>query len=321
MHCRHAVTVVWFVTTDSIYGLVNAVCVCVCVCASTSSRSVAYHFGRCKHIAVTTTGMHLHILSYSGFWCTLGFGVQETMSSHLLMSQPCWQLAQGRVPECLVLAHAMVSYLGVTCPRIRGKRSGWVAQNRKARLWKSGFATAAEAAAWLAEGLGVAVEALHRHRSSMPMSPPTPLAVSHYHGVVARKRPAGVLYEARVSNIFVQTFTSEVDAAKVVAKCLGVPVRKLKKKRVFTRRLARQVFCATYSTFKRYFPGDLQHLLWLAKRWASEWQQEPTLSTEATLFWLTFPCSPILRVFICCVRALFCFLVIVLRVHKPPAWT
>ena len=51
---------------------------------------------------------------------------------------------------------------------------------------------------------------------------------------------------------------SRLEAAKALAGVLGVPVNKLRKKRVLTRKVARQLFKAAYRVFKKYFPGDLQ---------------------------------------------------------------
>lgn len=169
----------------------------------------------------------------------------------------------------------MVSYLGVTRPFIKGQQCGWLAQNRKARLWKKGFASAGEAAAWLAKGLGVPVASLRRQSkcSGVLRLRPTPLAVSHYHGVVARQRGVNVLYEARLSNVVIRSFSSEAAAAAFVAKRLGVPVKQLKRNKVFTRRLARQLFRAAYSAFKKYIPGDLQHLMKEVNLCSSAWQQ------------------------------------------------
>ena len=77
MHCRHAVTVVWFVTTDSIYGLVNAVCVCVCVCVCEhvlslcciSFRPLQTYCSDNNGNAPPHTQLQW-VLVYLGFWCS-----------------------------------------------------------------------------------------------------------------------------------------------------------------------------------------------------------------------------------------------------------
>ena len=53
-------------------------------------------------------------------------------------------------------------------------------------------------------------------------------------------------------------YSSQLEAAQALARVLGVPVEKLKKKNKFTRKNARQLFKAAYRVFKKYFPGDLE---------------------------------------------------------------
>ena len=53
-------------------------------------------------------------------------------------------------------------------------------------------------------------------------------------------------------------YGSELEAAKALAGRLGVPVKRLKRKGVLTRNVARSVFKAAYRVFKKYVPGDLE---------------------------------------------------------------
>ena len=53
-------------------------------------------------------------------------------------------------------------------------------------------------------------------------------------------------------------YGSQLEAAQALARVLGVPVEKLKKKNKFTRKHARKLFKAAYRVFKKYFPGDLE---------------------------------------------------------------
>ena len=149
-------------------------------------------------------------------------------------------------------------YRGVTQPRIRGQRF-WLAQSWQPRLWKSGFSTEDEAAEWLAKALGVRKRSLLRVPASPRSQVRKELVLSHFHGVVPRHRPHGVLWEARrPGSIPLGGYSSELEAAKALAGVLGVPVEKLKRKGVLTRNVARRVFKAAYRVFKKYVPGDLE---------------------------------------------------------------
>ena len=53
-------------------------------------------------------------------------------------------------------------------------------------------------------------------------------------------------------------YSSELEACKALAKALGVPVDKLKRKGVMTRNVARRLFKAAHRVFKKYVPGDLE---------------------------------------------------------------
>ena len=149
-------------------------------------------------------------------------------------------------------------YAGVTRPLVRGKRC-WVAQQRSPRIWKACFQSQNAAARWLASQLGVELSTL-KHDSSGVLKR---LPAARYHGVVVRiKRGRGALFEARAGGCLLKTCSSELAAARAVAKACGTTVKKLRKKdaEVFTKKLARSVFAATCSVFGKYHPGDLQHL-------------------------------------------------------------
>jgi hypothetical protein len=63
------------------------------------------------------------------------------------------------------LGHRMVAasrYVGVSQPRIRGKRVGWVAQKKSLGLYRARFASPHAAATWLAAQMKVPLEILRR---------------------------------------------------------------------------------------------------------------------------------------------------------------
>ena len=146
-------------------------------------------------------------------------------------------------------------YVGVTHPK---SRTGWVAQHASPRLFKSGFATEEQAAKWLAKTLRVRQSSLLRVRRSRVRRQ---LVLSNFRGVVRRCRPQkkSVLWEARrPGGVLLGTYSSELHAAKALARVLGVPVSSLRRKAVLTRRIARQLFIAAYRVFKKYIPGDVE---------------------------------------------------------------
>ena len=145
-------------------------------------------------------------------------------------------------------------YVGVTHPK---SRTGWVAQHASPRLFKSGFATEEQAAKWLAKTLRVRQSSLLRFRRSRVRRQ---LVLSNFRGVVRRCRPQkSVLWEARrPGGVLLGTYSSELHAAKALARVLGVPVSSLRRKAVLTRRIARQLFIAAYRVFKKYIPGDVE---------------------------------------------------------------
>ena len=163
--------------------------------------------------------------------------------------------------------------MGVTQPSIRGKRRGWVAQHRTAGVWKGGFRTNLEAAEWLAAQLKVSVSSLLRGKPDRCSGVSEWLPTSSYRGVIVRKRKAGCLFETRVPKQPPKTFRNEQDAAAHVARCLGVPVKTLKKCNPFTRRLALRVWSSAFGVFKRYRPGDLVHLLSTELKFRSLFEQ------------------------------------------------
>ena len=78
------------------------------------------------------------------------------------------------------------------------------------------------------------------------------LVLSQFRGVVPRHRPNDVLCEARrPGGISLGCYSSELEAAEALAGVLGAPVKKLKKKRVLTRNVARRVFKAAYRVFNQ----------------------------------------------------------------------
>ena len=85
------------------------------------------------------------------------------------------------------------------------------------------------------------------------------LQLPNFRGVVCRPRPHGLLWEARrAGGSSLGCYTSELQAAKALARVLGVPVSRLRRKSVLTRRLVRQLFIAAYQVFEKYTPGDYQ---------------------------------------------------------------
>ncbi len=166
---------------------------------------------------------------------------------------------QGRVPAFWgrqssgVLVAMAVGYVGVSKPKCRA--IGWVAQNKRRGLWKSGFKSAKQAATWLAKQLGVRLSSLVRTACTKTPA----LAESRVHGVVAKKRPGGrVLWETRVEGQPRRSFASHADAVRVVARARRVNARSLAKKGP-TRLHSRRQFQKAYRVFKKYVPGDLMH--------------------------------------------------------------
>ena len=110
-----------------------------------------------------------------------------------MMSHGC--LAISVIAQAFVSVMKRLCYAGVT-PGRRGK--GWIAQNRRPRLWKSGFRSQVDAARWLASKLGVLLSSLARSSRRESSGVVGKHVVSKYRGVVVRRRHSGVLYEARV---------------------------------------------------------------------------------------------------------------------------
>ena len=152
---------------------------------------------------------------------------------------------------------ALLRYVGVTRPRIHGKPAGWLAQCKRAGLWRVGFKSQAAAAEWLAKKLRVEPEALRRRTKLR--GPHEELGVSYYRGVVPHRRGVDgrCRWAAWARGRRWGTFSSQAAAAKKVARILRVSVRSLGKK--MSAKCARQVFRAAYQVFQRYCPGDLKY--------------------------------------------------------------
>ena len=169
-----------------------------------------------------------------------------------------WRSSKGA--GRLITPQMVLLYRGVTKPRSRAS-GGWLASKKEPRLWKNGFATQDEAAEWLAKALGVKKSSLLR----VPVSRRPrrrvhkELVLSKFRGVVLRHRPHGFLWEARrPGGASLGCYGSEIEAAKALARVLGVPVKSLKRKVALTRTVARRLFEAAYQVFQRYVPGDIE---------------------------------------------------------------
>lgn len=158
-----------------------------------------------------------------------------------------------------VLAQMASRYRGVSKPEVRGQRV-WLAQHKEhPRVWKKGFSTQDEAAQWLAKALGVKKSSLLRVPASQRSRVRKELVLSSFRGIVLRHRAHGLLWEARQpGGTSLGCYSSQLEAAKALARVLGVPVMKLRKKRHLTRSVARKVFKAACQVFKKYVPGDLE---------------------------------------------------------------
>ena len=145
-------------------------------------------------------------------------------------------------------------YLGITRPLIRGQPRGWVAQPRRANVWKCGFQTQIAAARWLAKKLRVRLAALRRPELASGRRVHTEeFGISCFRGVV----PHGRRWEARAHGRRLGTFKSQAAAAQVAARALRTSVKSLRKP--MSAKRARPIFKAAYQVFKQYVPGDLQH--------------------------------------------------------------
>ena len=163
-------------------------------------------------------------------------------------------LAGGRVGS----ADNMAGFKGVTRCLRHGQHVRWLAQSKPHGLWKHGFQTRLAAAEWLAKQLRVSVSHLARGAKGRLGCPSPHLAVSAFHGVIARQRAGHAPYfEARVVG---SCHATALAAARVVAKKHRTTIKKLMKKEPLTPRIARQVFKASYHVFRSYVPGDLENL-------------------------------------------------------------
>ena len=154
---------------------------------------------------------------------------------------------------------ALSRYRGVTRPP--GWTRGWVAQARRAKLWKCGFASAKKAAEWLACNLGVPLEALIRRAVCVQRGVPTGCATSAYRYVIPHRHTQDGCrrWGVRVNGLWLGTFGGQEAAASAAAAHLGVRRKSLKRKEAFSAKRAREVFRAAYQVFSGYIPGDLQH--------------------------------------------------------------
>lgn len=148
-------------------------------------------------------------------------------------------------------------YVGVSRPLIKGKPAGWLAQFKRAGVWRAGFKSQVAAAQWLAKTLRVKPEALRKRRTK-PRGTHEELGVSYYRGVVPHRRGADgrCRWAAWARGRRWGAFSSQAAAAKEVARILRVSTQSLAKK--MSAKRARQVFRAAYQVFKRYCPGDLK---------------------------------------------------------------
>jgi hypothetical protein len=178
---------------------------------------------------------------------------------------------------------AMGKFTGVTCPLYRGRRCGWLAQNRSCRLWRIGFGTQGEAAAWLAKQLKVPLASLKKtskvkatklDRKRRAVIAP----VSTYVGVVFHRRLSNNCHhrwEARVGGQVVGTFTAESEAVARVAEELDVDTEELKKSvGTLSSRVAKRVFSEAFPIFKKYRPGDLTSAQDMEKKYAKLFRQD-----------------------------------------------
>ena len=147
-------------------------------------------------------------------------------------------------------------YRGVSRPKYKGRVRGWLAQNRKANLWKIGFATQEHARDWLAGAMGVSHSSLAKSWGSGRSG--RPCVTSTYRGVFGRTTRRGVLrWYVRVNGRHLNgSFSTEVAAARFRSKATGTRT-KVMKHTIQTRKRARDMFAAAYAAFKPYTPGDL----------------------------------------------------------------
>jgi len=182
----------------------------------------------------------------------------------------------GSVGLCSMVAWRS-PYVGVTKPRCRAL--GWVAQNRRHRFWKCGFESPGKAAVWLARQLGVKRSSLKREGRG----PRKAFVMSSHLGVVPRFRGRlgkRVVWEARADQKAVGSFTTEHAAVAAVARVLGVPASKLKRKDTFTVKHARTLFMATYRVFNAYVPGDLECLRRQERECTLAFQKDPWVNAR-----------------------------------------
>ena len=156
----------------------------------------------------------------------------------------------------------VVRYRYVSRPKIRGQDAGWVAQKRNTGLYRARFATAREAATWLARKLRIPVERLRRPRASVvrrqvveAARPTAAFHMSGHRGVIADRGR----WVARAGGFNLGRFGSELAAARCVARVARCKVKSLKRPSA-TRAVLRRLFAAGMQAFEPYTPGDLKTL-------------------------------------------------------------
>jgi hypothetical protein len=185
----------------------------------------------------------------------------------------------------------MGKFAGVTCPLYRGKRCGWLAQNRSLRLWRIGFGTQEAAAAWLAKQLKVPLANLKKTSKVKAKKRRAVIApASMYLGVVFHRRLSNNCHhrwEARVDGQVLGTFTAQSEAVARVADELDVDTEDLKKAvGVLSPRVAKRVFVEAFPIFNQYRPGDLTSAQAMEKTCAKLFRQDlsakkqPSMSTK-----------------------------------------
>ena len=147
-------------------------------------------------------------------------------------------------------------YRGVSRPKYKGRVRGWLAQDRKAHLWKIGFATQEGARDWLAGALGVSPSSLAKSGGSGRSG--RTCVTSTYRGVFGRTTRRGVLrwYVRANGKHLAGSFSTEVAAARFRSQATCSRA-KVTKHTTQTRKRARDMFIAAYAVFKSYMPGDL----------------------------------------------------------------
>ena len=156
-------------------------------------------------------------------------------------------------------------YKYVSCPLIRGKSHGWLAQK-----WGVGsrarFPTDIAAAKWLAKQMKVPLQSLQllESKSGDKEKVSGRQGVSAPHGKLLFSSYRGVVYSrgrwlARFRNQIVGRFDSQIIAGQCVARHRRVKVKTLKKE--LPSNLCKKIFVSAYSVFRDYVPGDYHSMV------------------------------------------------------------